>query len=127
MRDLPALTVRQPWAGLIMAGVKTVENRSWVTHYRGELYVHASARPDTDAMSVLDEQEDLAGVDVGVNGAILGTVELYDIAEHVRDRWAIDGQWHWLLRRPRPMRVPVVMPGRQGLWRPGRAPTPALW
>lgn len=27
--DLRALTVRQPWADLIMAGVKPVENRSW--------------------------------------------------------------------------------------------------
>ena len=29
MTDLRALTVRQPWADLIMAGVKDVENRSW--------------------------------------------------------------------------------------------------
>lgn len=35
------LTIRQPWASLIAAGVKTVETRSWSTSYRGPLLIHA--------------------------------------------------------------------------------------
>lgn len=36
------LSVRQPYAALICAGVKTVENRTWKTDYRGRLLIHAS-------------------------------------------------------------------------------------
>ena len=36
-----ALTIRQPWASLIAAGVKTIETRSWSTKYRGPLAIHA--------------------------------------------------------------------------------------
>lgn len=38
---MKALTVRQPWASLIAAGVKTIETRSWSTRYRGPLAIHA--------------------------------------------------------------------------------------
>jgi hypothetical protein len=36
------LSVQQPYATLICAGVKTVENRTWKTDYRGKLLIHAS-------------------------------------------------------------------------------------
>ena len=38
---MKALTIRQPWASLIAAGVKTIETRSWSTKYRGPLAIHA--------------------------------------------------------------------------------------
>jgi ASCH domain len=34
-----ALSVRAPWAGEIAAGTKTIEVRSWRTHYRGTLLI----------------------------------------------------------------------------------------
>jgi len=37
-----ALSVKQPYAALICAGIKTVENRTWKTSYRGGLLIHAS-------------------------------------------------------------------------------------
>lgn len=44
---MKAITVRQPWASLIAAGVKTIETRSWSTKYRGPLAIHAGkAKPD---------------------------------------------------------------------------------
>ena len=30
-----ALSIRQPWAWLIVNGYKDIENRDWKTHYRG--------------------------------------------------------------------------------------------
>ena len=36
------LSVKQPYATLICAGIKTVENRTWKTDYRGKLLIHAS-------------------------------------------------------------------------------------
>lgn len=37
-----ALSVRQPWAWLIVNGHKDIENRVWSTRYTGPLLIHAS-------------------------------------------------------------------------------------
>lgn len=42
---MKCLSLRQPWASLVASGRKTVEVRSWRTHYRGPLVICASARP----------------------------------------------------------------------------------
>lgn len=42
-----ALSIRQPWAGLIAAGRKTIEVRTWTTQRRGWVYIHASKTIDT--------------------------------------------------------------------------------
>ncbi len=43
---MKALVVRQPWAGLIAAGRKTIELRTWKTSYRGTLAICAGANCD---------------------------------------------------------------------------------
>jgi hypothetical protein len=37
-----ALSLRQPWAWLVVHAGKTIENRVWNTHYRGEFLIHAA-------------------------------------------------------------------------------------
>jgi hypothetical protein len=37
-----ALSIRQPWAWLIVNGFKDIENRSWQTNLREEIFIHAS-------------------------------------------------------------------------------------
>lgn len=39
---MKALSVRQPWAWLIVNGHKDIENRNWRSDYRGPLLIHAS-------------------------------------------------------------------------------------
>ena len=39
---MKTLSVKQPHATLICAGVKRVENRTWTTDFRGRLLIHAS-------------------------------------------------------------------------------------
>ena len=41
-RTMPCLSLSQPWATLIAIGAKTVETRSWKTHYAGTLAIHAA-------------------------------------------------------------------------------------
>jgi hypothetical protein len=41
LERIPALSVRQPWAWLILHG-KDVENRSWRSNFTGWFYIHAS-------------------------------------------------------------------------------------
>ena len=43
-----ALSIRQPWAWLIVNGFKDVENRTWGTQHRGPLLIHASMTFDED-------------------------------------------------------------------------------
>src|SRR5690349_14501124 len=43
-QEMKALSIRQPWAWLIVNGHKPVENRSWPTKYTGKLLIHAGQR-----------------------------------------------------------------------------------
>ena len=112
-----ALTVRQPWASAIMLG-KDVENRSWPTHHRGPLLVHAGTGAWTD--DDVDHVEALLGVELPDEldvGVVLGVVEVVDCVRTSASPWAVAGQWHWLLARPRQFHAPPLARGRLGLWR----------
>jgi hypothetical protein len=61
-----AITVRQPWAHLIVTGRKSVEHRSWRTHHRGPLLIHAGQEIDQDGPEIKQL----------VLGAIIGVVDL---------------------------------------------------
>jgi hypothetical protein len=40
---MKVLSLLQPWATLVILGVKTIETRNWTTPYRGTLLIHASS------------------------------------------------------------------------------------
>ncbi len=39
MKIMKALSIREPWASMILFGEKTIETRSWWTHYGGDLLI----------------------------------------------------------------------------------------
>jgi hypothetical protein len=41
---MKAISLWQPWASAIAAGIKTMETRHWTTNYRGPLAIHAAKR-----------------------------------------------------------------------------------
>ena len=43
-----ALSIRQPWAWLIVNGYKDIENRNWRTKYRGPFLVHGGLKVEKD-------------------------------------------------------------------------------
>ena len=47
---MKAITIKQPYASLIAAGIKVYEFRTWKTKYRGELLIHAGKSIDKKAM-----------------------------------------------------------------------------
>jgi len=47
---IKALSVKQPWASLIVDGNKTIETRTWSTSYRGDLLIVSSKEPDRSEM-----------------------------------------------------------------------------
>lgn len=50
---MKALTIKQPWATIIMQQDKWFEFRSWQTKYRDELPIHAEKVIDKEAMKRL--------------------------------------------------------------------------
>jgi hypothetical protein len=127
--QLKCLSIRQPWAGLILSGRKRVENRSWPTRHRGLLAIHSSTSLATwEALSVAERDDYLPGWRDGVLppcGFVLGVVELVDVCRHrdlpaeLRDhRFALDQpeNWCWVLARPRLLKEPVRVRGNSALF-----------
>lgn len=108
---MKALVVRQPYAEWIAAGKKTLEIRSWRTHYRGPLIICAAARP-----------MDGRGKDMPL-GAAICVVELVDVAPWRRhDAKKACAPWQrdllaWHLSKPRRF-DPVPLKGQLGLFTP---------
>ena len=90
---MKALSLRQPYAELLVTGRKTIELRKWKTRHRGKFLVHASKYKPTD--EELDQfklkREDLDF------GAIIGSAVLIDIKDYgncVESEWARDCDKH---------------------------------
>lgn len=47
---MKVITIKQPFASAIAAGIKEYEFRTWKTKYRGELLIHAGKGVDKKAM-----------------------------------------------------------------------------
>lgn len=74
--DRVALGIQQPWAELILRGIKTLEIRSLNTQVRGRIYLYTSKR-----LSTLPDATRAAGVhridlDSLPKGLLVGSVEL---------------------------------------------------
>jgi len=118
-----ALSFRQPWAALILEGRKTLDLRTWSSHYRGPLAIYASLEVEKEACLVhgFDPQTLSTGV-------VIGIVDLVDIlpldeaayarrqSEHLTGRNFRPGLFGWVLKNPRPLEPPVVVKGRQHLF-----------
>jgi hypothetical protein len=118
-----ALSIKQPWAELIVRGVKDVENRSRPTQFRGRFAVHVSLRKapyddvKVDAIPRRLRQPIFQAWEANASaGRVLGTVELVDCVWGSDSQWAIEGYWHWVLRDARPYARSVPAKGQLGLW-----------
>ncbi|MFC8124420.1 ASCH domain-containing protein [Streptomyces sp. NPDC057302] len=122
----PALTIRQPYAGLVMAGIKDVENRSWQCAYRGPLAIHAGLQratfPEDVSVARFTRFNGVRERLDEVYGAMLGWVTLVDIVTGHDSRWAIEDMYHWVLAEPVLLDDARPMRGRQGLWTYHAAP-----
>ena len=70
-----ALSLKQPWAALVVHGLKTIEIRRWSTRRRGRILIHAARIPDPREYAwglVPTEFQETAQL----AGGIIGAVEL---------------------------------------------------
>lgn len=129
-----ALTICQPYATLIMAGDKRVENRTWPTKYRGRLYVHAGKSRDWMSTKQLDGVEFCMHTQRPVSelpfGAVIGVatlIECLPIEEIRAGDWDekypwlrghqhTEGPWCWLFAESPASIGPWPFKGSQGLF-----------
>jgi hypothetical protein len=111
MHSLPALSVRQPFAWMIVHGFKEVENRSRRINYRGPLLIHASLKLDTlydEDVAIIERQtgaqmpENLTTDDARVGG-IVGIAEVVDCVRDSTSPWKNPDSWGWVLANARPL------------------------
>ena len=98
---MKALSVKQPWAGYIASGQKTIETRSWNTNYRGELLICSSLKPDK-YVSQIYYNNDLCSV----FGKALCLVDVVDCLlweeKHKKDSLCMaHGGYAWMLENIR--------------------------
>src|SRR6516165_7564814 len=130
---MKCISLMQPWATLVVCGLKQYETRRWSTAHRGLLAIHASKKFNFD-VQVLCEQEPfksllaMAGYpdrNLLPRGALLGTVELVDctptnlLNPSTEERALGDfrpGRYAWKLADPQQLERPMAMAGRLGIY-----------
>jgi hypothetical protein len=75
---LKCLSLKQPYAELLISGKKTIELRNWTTKFRGKFLIHASKKVDKERSESLGiNHQNL------IRGALIGTANLYDIKQYM--------------------------------------------
>lgn len=92
---LHALSIKQPWATLLVMGLKTIEVRTWPTRRRGQLLIHAGKVPDQrpEAWRWITTPELREAAQL--LGGIVGVAELVDcVAYRTAEAFAADQERH---------------------------------
>lgn len=102
-----ALSIRQPWAWLIIHGGKDIENRNWHAKFRGRFLVHAAKGMTRDEYESAAAFAQTIGVKVPPanelqRGGIIGSVELVDSVENHTSPWYM-GDIGFVLKNPQPL------------------------
>lgn len=121
---MKALTIREPWASLIVHGPKRIENRKTLRHFRGPLLIHAGAElPPVEYTAALSFAGYLRTAMSLPGRGIIGICDVVDCLEpgNPRDLPGVDLRW-WqpdcyglVLANVRPLPF-VPCKGRLGLW-----------
>lgn len=77
-----ALSIKQPWAALLVHGVKTIEIRSWSTLRRGRILIHAARVPDSREYGWKLVTSDIQET-AKLRGGIIGEAELIECIEYL--------------------------------------------
>lgn len=119
---MKCVSIREPWAWMILAGLKTAENRSWKTDYKGPLLIHASKNFLRDQEFWLRSQGHPLPSPFPSHhlGHIVGIVDLIGCCtvNKARERGETfaEGPWCWVLRNPRRFERPVPWRGELGMF-----------
>ncbi|CAN1233349.1 Activating signal cointegrator 1 [Linum perenne] len=133
----PCLTMHQPWASLLVHGIKRIEGRSWPAPIRGRLWIHAASKvPEEETIKAMEEfyREIYA-----LNGVtdikfpqhypvsrllgcieVVGCLKLDEVAswEAIPEGVRVEGQtdFCWLCESPQKLLIPFEMRGYQRVY-----------
>lgn len=110
---MKALTIFQPYAWLIVTGIKPIENRTWSTRHRGPLLIHAGAKWHAGWRERIARFGIEVPDDLPMRG-VVGIVDVTGVVKHSRSPW-FDGPHGWTLANPRELPF-VPIRGAQGLF-----------
>ena len=114
---MKALTVRQPWAWLIAAGHKDIENRTCRTSYRGPLLIHAGVTPCPYPLRDLIREKFGITIPTQIDyGGIVGVADVIDCVQRHDSRW-FEGPVGWVLENARALPI-IRCRGYQHLFDP---------
>ena len=122
---MKALTIKEPWATLIIEGYKMYEFRSWKTNYRGKILIHAGMSLEKDnAQKFKDYNLNYS------KGAIIGEAEITDcifVTKEINEKlrqinplvYGKSGhveKYAWKLENIKKYENPIPVKGQLGLW-----------
>ena len=130
---MKALTIRQPWASLIVLGHKDVENRTWKTAIRGQITIHSGqSKSIADWHSAIETvavvrrcshmvaetwlRENIGCFEDLPRGQVLGTVHMDFCSQKATSLWHFPRYWGFYLSNPIVFDVPIPQKGRLGFW-----------
>jgi len=107
-----AISIRQPWAWLIVNGWKNIENRMWRTSYRGPVLIHAAKGMTQDEYNACrlfmagfcdpDRDIKLPHPVEFERGGIVGVATILDCVDDHESEWFC-GEWGFVMADARPL------------------------
>jgi hypothetical protein len=108
---MKAISIRQPWAWLIIEGYKPIENRNWPTNFRGDIQIHAAKgctqQEYDDAVAFVRSfnpaiASRIPSLDKLEKGGIIGIVRITDCVSQSQSPWFV-GKFGFVMTRPYPV------------------------
>ncbi len=122
---MKAITIKQPWASLIVHGIKDIENRSWRTNFRGRVLIHSAAKGDIAKYGCLQPEQRARVLYTPIArinfndlpfGSIIGSVEIVDCVQNHPSIWADEDAYNWVLANPILLKKPIPAKGKLSFW-----------
>lgn len=122
---MKALTIKEPWASLIVNGYKKYEFRSWKTNYRGKILIHAGLSHEKENIKKFE----CYNLDYK-RGYIIGEAQLTDCIKVTKEleenllkenplvygRTLHERVYAWKLENIKKYDKPIECKGKLGLW-----------
>ena len=124
------LSMHQPWASLLVMGIKTVEGRSWYAAHRGRLWIASTAKsPEKEEIKYVEQQYKtmfdhyIEFPESYPSGALLGCVDVVDCVtqdEYQKmdgDRSESGSEFVFICENPMELLVKVPVKGAHKIWK----------
>ena len=120
---MKVLTIKEPWASLIINGYKEYEFRSWKTNYRGKILIHVAKSIDKEKIKELNYNITYSSSEI-IGEATITDCILVDEEfnkELIKDNKTVYGNNHiglyaWKLENIKKYDKKIKVKGKLGLW-----------